>query len=108
VTADSGNGRSEAGGIKKKAGFVFLGSSVLFYLLIAVVPFLGMSAGTSAIVITVFLIIAELSFLACLFFLGRELARKYRAYFNPLNWFKKKELPVNHKPESGDPDFPEN
>ena len=94
MITDSGEEKSAATGIRRKAGFLFIGFSVLFYLLMAVVPLLGLSAGSSAIIITVLIIIAELSFLVSLFFLGRELARKYRAYFNPLNWFKKKELRV--------------
>jgi hypothetical protein len=100
VTTRTNEEESAAGGIRRKAGFVFLCLSVLFYLLIAIVPLLGLSAGSSAIIITVLIIIAELSFLASLFFLGRELARKYRAYFNPLNWFKKKELPIEKEGES--------
>jgi hypothetical protein len=100
VTTRTDEEKSEEGGIRRKAGFIFLGLSVLFYLLIAVVPFSGFSAGSSAVIITVLIIIAELSFLVSLLFLGRELARKYRAYFNPLNWFKKKELPIEKEGES--------
>ena len=82
----------------KKSGFIFLGLSVLFYLLMAVIPFLGFDAGTSVVIITVFVVIAELSFLAGIYVLGRELAGKYRAYFNPLNWFRKRK-PIAEKEE---------
>lgn len=85
----------------KKRGFIFLGLSVLFYLLMAVIPFLGLDAGTSVVIITIFLITAELSFLASIYLLGTELAGKYRAYFNPLNWFRKKEPVAEREDESG-------
>ena len=50
------------------------------------------------VIITVFVVIAELSFLAGIYVLGRELAGKYRAYFNPLNWFRKRK-PIAEKEE---------
>jgi hypothetical protein len=81
---------NRSGKSKKYSGYFFLILSCVLYAAALLLPFLGLSAGTSAILFTVFVIVAELSFLAGAFFLGKEIVRKYRSKLNPLNWFKKK------------------
>ncbi|HMT12309.1 MAG TPA: transporter suffix domain-containing protein [Ignavibacteria bacterium] len=81
--------------MKKKTGYILLAASFLLYAVVAVIPFLGFSGGTAAIVITILIVTAELSFLASVYLLGRGLVKKYRAYMNPLNWFRKKDDPDN-------------
>jgi hypothetical protein len=54
-----------------------------------VIPFFGFSGGITAIIITSLIVSAELSFLVSIIILGRQLAKKYRSYINPKNWFKR-------------------
>ena len=91
--------------MKKKAGYILLAASFLLYAVVAAIPFLGFPGGTAAIVITILIVTAELSFLASVYLLGRELARKYRSYLNPVNWFRKRD--EVDKPDSADYTLPE-
>ena len=77
--------------MKKKAGYILLAASFLLYAIVAAIPFLGFPGGTAAIIITILIVTAELSFLASVYLLGRELVKKYRSYLNPVNWFRKKD-----------------
>lgn len=82
--------------MKKKTGYILLAASFLLYAVVAAIPFLGFSGGTIAVIITILIVSAELSFFASVYLLGRELVKKYRAYMNPLNWFRKKDEPDNN------------
>ncbi len=82
--------------MKKKTGYILLAASFLLYGVVAAIPFLGFSGGTIAVIITILIVSAELSFFASVYLLGRELVKKYRAYMNPLNWFRKKDEPDNN------------
>lgn len=62
-----------------------------FFLLIPVIPFLELDNKTKLTVSTVLLIIGELLFWSGGLLVGKELFTKYKSYFNPKNWFKKKE-----------------
>lgn len=77
------------GSSKRKLGLLFLFLSFLLYGFVIIIPFLGLSAGVTAIIITSLIISAELSFLVSIIILGRQLAKKYRSYINPKNWIKK-------------------
>lgn len=77
--------------LKKKTGYILLAASFLLYAVVAAIPFLGFSGGAAAVIMTILIVSAELSFLASVYLLGRELVKKYRAYMNPLNWFRKKD-----------------
>lgn len=69
-----------------------------FFLLIPVIPFLELDNKTKLTVSTVLLIIGELLFWSGGLLVGKELFTKYKSYFNPKNWFKKKEEPNKTDP----------
>ncbi|MBL8017467.1 MAG: transporter suffix domain-containing protein [Ignavibacteria bacterium] len=77
--------------MKKKTGYILLAASFLLYAVVAAIPFLGFSGGAAAVIMTILIVSAELLFLASVYLLGRELVKKYRAYMNPFNWFRKKD-----------------
>ncbi|MBV5312791.1 MAG: transporter suffix domain-containing protein [Prolixibacteraceae bacterium] len=76
---------------KFKLGIVLLILCVIAFLALPVVPFLDLDNGTKITVSTVLLVIGEITFWTGGLLLGKELFSKYKAYFNPKNWFKKKE-----------------
>lgn len=79
---------------RKYIGYFFLILSTVLYAAALLLPlFNGLPAGTRAVLFTVFVVIAEVSFLVGAFFLGKEFVRKYRSKLNPINWFKKGNLP---------------
>ena len=77
--------------LKFKLGIILLILCVIVFLAIPVVPFLDMESSAKITVSTVLLVIGEITFWTGGLLLGKELFTKYKAYFNPKNWFKKKE-----------------
>lgn len=75
---------------KFKLGIVLLILCVIAFLALPVVPFLDLDNGAKITVSTVLLVIGEITFWTGGLLLGKELFSKYKAYFNPKNWFKKK------------------
>jgi len=75
---------------KFKLGIVLLIFCVIAFLALPVVPFLDLDNGAKITVSTVLLVIGEITFWTGGLLLGKELFSKYKAYFNPKNWFKKK------------------
>jgi hypothetical protein len=76
---------------KFKLGIISMALSVIFFLSIPiVVPFLNFDTKTKVTISTVLLIIGEITFWGGGLLVGKELFSKYKAYFNPKNWFKKK------------------
>lgn len=75
---------------KFKLGIILLIICVVAFLAIPVVPFLDLDNKTKITISTVLLVIGEITFWTGGFFLGKELFGKYKAYFNPKNWFKPK------------------
>lgn len=69
-----------------------------FFLLIPVIPFLEVDNKTKITVSTVLLVIGEVLFWSGGLLVGKELFTKYKSYFNPKNWFKKKEEPNKTDP----------
>jgi hypothetical protein len=65
-------------------------ASVLF-LCIPVVPFLSIDSKTKITISTILFIAGEITFWAGGLLVGKELFTKYKSYFNPVNWFKKKQ-----------------
>jgi hypothetical protein len=51
---------------------------------------LNFDTKTKVTISTVLLIIGEITFWGGGLLVGKELFSKYKAYFNPKNWFKKK------------------
>ncbi len=67
--------------------------SVPLFLLVFTLPFLDMEMETKVTLTTVTLIIAEVLFWGGGLLVGKELFAKYKSYFNPKNWFGKKNKP---------------
>jgi len=61
-----------------------------FFLAIPAVPFLDIEPKSKITLGTVLLIIGEVLFWSGGLLVGKELFTKYKSYFNPRNWFKKK------------------
>jgi hypothetical protein len=78
---------------KFKLGIILLIICVVAFLAIPVVPFLDLENRAKITLSTVLLVIGEITFWTGGFFLGKELFSKYKAYFNPKNWFKPKSNP---------------
>lgn len=76
--------------VLKKIGIALVALSFVLYGAILLVPFTPYTLGTKTIITTILVISGEASFWVGGFILGREIIMKYRKYFNPLNWFKKK------------------
>lgn len=75
---------------KFKTGiFLIILSTALFLSLLAV-PFLGLAGKSKITLTTITVILGEVTFWIGGLLLGKELFNKYKAYFNPLNWFRKK------------------
>ena len=62
-----------------------------FFLAIPLTPLLEVDNKTKITISTVLLVIGEILFWAGGLLVGKELFTKYKSYFNPKNWFKKKE-----------------
>jgi hypothetical protein len=77
-------------GWKFKLGLVLIGLSLIFFALLIVIPLLDIERGIKIKLTTVSFILAEVLFYTGGFFLGKELFNKYKSYFNPKNWLKKK------------------
>lgn len=69
-------------------------ASILFISLLAV-PFLDISGKTKITITTVIIVLGEITFWSGGILLGKELFSKYKAYFNPTNWFRKKTVPAS-------------
>jgi len=70
--------------------FLILLSSLLYASLI-IIPFLKISTSIKLGMTPAIVIIGEITFWIGGILVGKELIFKYRRFFNPLNWIKKKE-----------------
>lgn len=75
---------------KFKLGLTLVIVSIPLFLCIPLIPFLEMDTKLKVTITTSVLIVAEILFWGGGVLLGKELFTKYKAYFNPKNWFKKK------------------
>lgn len=75
---------------KFKTGLSLIILSTLVFLSLLVVPFLNMEGAVKIKLSTVAFVLGEITFWAGGILLGKELFGKYKAYLNPMNWFKKK------------------
>jgi hypothetical protein len=76
----------------KLIGYVILGISIVIWLLIPVVPFLGFSVGKAAGITTGLIIAGEITFYLSIFLIGKEFLVKIK------NWFKRRK--AKSSPES--------
>lgn len=75
---------------KVKLGILLMVLCIPFFLAIALFPFLNIEAKLKITLSTVSLIIGEVLFWSGGLLVGKELLTKYKRYFNPKKWFKKK------------------
>jgi len=78
---------------KFKAGISLVLLSALLFLSLLAVPFLDVAGKAKITISTVVLVLGEITFWSGGILLGKELFSKYKAYFNPVNWFKKQTAP---------------
>lgn len=76
---------------KFKLGISLMLSSLIFFALLVIIPLLNIENQQKITFTTISFIIAEVLFYTGGFFVGKEVFNKYKAYFNPVNWFKKRE-----------------
>lgn len=81
---------------KIRLGIMLMVISVPLFLFIPVVPFLNIDNKTKISITTILIVIGEITFWSGGLLVGKELFSKYKSYFNPKNWFKKK-LEENEK-----------
>lgn len=76
---------------KIRLGIILMLVCIPFFLAIPLTPLLDVDNKTKITISTVLLVIGEILFWAGGLLVGKELFTKYKSYFNPKNWFKKKE-----------------
>jgi hypothetical protein len=79
---------------KFKTGIALIIVSTLLFTSLLIVPFLDAGSKAKITITTVVIVIGEITFWVGGFLLGKELLNKYKAYLNPMNWFKKKTIPA--------------
>lgn len=72
--------------------FLIILSTLLFTSLLGV-PFLHVDGKTKITISTIVVIMGEVTFWVGGIVLGKQVFAKYKALFNPLNWFKRKTNP---------------
>ena len=75
---------------KFKTGLSLIILSTLLFLSLLVIPFLNMEGAVKIKLSTVAFVLGEITFWAGGILLGKELFSKYKSFFNPMNWFRKK------------------
>ncbi len=79
---------------KFKTGLSLIILSTLLFLSLLVIPFLNMEGAVKIKLSTVAFVLGEITFWTGGILLGKELFSKYKSYFNPMNWFRKKAVAV--------------
>jgi len=73
----------------KKLGIFLIVLSFVLYAGLLLVPFIPLTIGIKAAISTTLIISGEATFWVGCLILGKELAKKYKKYLNPLRWFKR-------------------
>jgi hypothetical protein len=76
---------------KIKLGIILMIVSVPLFLFLPTIPFLNIDNTDKVKITTIVLIVAEVLFWSGGLLVGIELFSKYKSYFNPRNWFQKKQ-----------------
>jgi len=79
--------------VTKLIGYIILGISILIWLMIPVVPFLGFSVGKIAGITTGLIIAGEITFYLSIFLIGKEFLVKIKNKFK-----RKKDVPPEIDP----------
>lgn len=84
---------------KFKLGVILMLSSLIFFALLVAFPLMDIEKTLKITLTTVSFVIAEVLFYTGGFFVGKEVFNKYKAYLNPVSWFKRngKEKVVSSK-----------
>lgn len=80
---------------KLKTGIALIIFSTLLFASLLAVPFLEADSKTKITITTIIIVLGEITFWVGGILLGKELFNKYKSYFNPMNWFRKKTVPVS-------------
>jgi len=80
---------------KLKTGIALIIFSTLLFASLLAVPFLEADGKTKITITTIIIVLGEITFWVGGILLGKELFNKYKSYFNPMNWFRKKTVPVS-------------
>ena len=75
---------------KLKLGISLMVVSAIVFMSLPIVPFLDVDNTTKVSISTIIIVIGEITFWGGGLLVGKELFSKYKSYFNPKNWFKKK------------------
>jgi hypothetical protein len=75
---------------KFKLGISLIVLSTLLFISIIGVPFLNVDSKIKITISTVLVVLGEITFWSGGILLGKELFNKYKSYFNPKTWRKKK------------------
>lgn len=75
---------------KIKLGIFLIIFSTAVFLSLLIVPFLNADGKAKATITTIAIIVGEVTFWSGGILVGKELLKKYKSYFNPKNWFRKK------------------
>jgi len=79
---------------KFKLGIILMLSSLVFFALLVIIPLMDIEKTAKITYTSISFIIAEVLFYTGGFFVGKEVFSKYKSYFNPKNWFKKRQKPA--------------
>lgn len=82
----------------KIIGYIILGISIVIWLLIPVVPFLGFSVRKAAGITTGLIIAGEITFYLSIFMIGKEFLVKIK------NWFKRCKAKPTPLPDESEPE----
>jgi hypothetical protein len=80
---------------KLKTGIALIIFSTLLFASLLAVPFLEADGKNKITITTIIIVLGEITFWVGGILLGKELFNKYKSYFNPMNWFRKKTVPVS-------------
>lgn len=84
---------------KIKGGITLMIISIPLFLIAFLIPFLEFETNVKVTSATVFFVLAEVTFWGGGLLVGKELFVKYKSYFNPKNWFKKKTESIEESQE---------
>jgi len=71
-------------------GIILISLSMVFFALLVIIPLLDIEKANKVTFTTISFVLAEVLFYSGGFLLGKELFAKYKAYLNPMKWFRKK------------------
>ncbi len=74
---------------KFKIGIIIILLSLVFFALLVIIPLLNIEKSTKIKYTSFSFITAEVLFYSGGFLVGKEIFSKYKAWFNPKNWFSK-------------------